>query len=195
MNARLSLRYSCALLVLLSALPLARSLAAPPAAAGTTCLPGERGYFQAHLRGAIELQTDWRGTQLACEGGARPDARGLRLSFIGRLPNSQHTLRIVFGISAAAGALRTRDAPANITVIVEGDNRIYSTLGDGKCTIEALVQEALPEAHGYRVAARGYCTAPAVAVGGNERLYIDRFDFAGRAQLTEQDLAAISTPL
>ena len=167
----------------------------PRAAESIGCLPGERGYFQARLRGAIELQTDWRGTQLQCEGGVRPNARGLRLSFIGRLPDSQHTLRIVFGIRAAAGALRTRDAPANITVIVEGEQRIYSTLGDDKCTVEALVQEALPDGHGYRIAARGYCTAPAIAVGGSARLYIDRFDFAGRAQLAKQDLDAATTAL
>ena len=174
--------------------------AAPPsppqrASAAALCLPGERGFFQASLRGALDVKPDWRGAQLQCTGGARPDARGLRLSFGATLPNGKRTLRIVFGIAAAPGVLRSAAVPANITVIVEGENRIYSTLGDDKCTVEALVQEQLPQSKDYRIAARGFCTAPAVAVGGTERLYIDRFDFAGRVQLEDQDLDVQTTTL
>jgi hypothetical protein len=163
--------------------------------AAASCLPGERGFFQASLRGALDLKPDWHGAQLQCEGGVRPDARGLRLSFGAVLPNSQRTLRIVFGIAAAPGVPRSRAVPANVTIIVEGESRIYSTLGDDKCTVEALLQERLPQSKDYRVTARGFCTAPAVAVGGTERLYIDRFDFAGSAQLEEQTLEAATTTL
>jgi hypothetical protein len=174
--------------------------AAPLQSATSACLPGERGYFRASLRGALELKPDWRGAPLHCEGGARPDARGVRLGFSSTLParlhsNSQLNLRVVFGVAAPPGALRVSNVPTNITIIVEGENRIYSTLGDDKCTVEALVQEPLPQRGVYRVAARGFCTAPAVSVGGSERLYIDRFDFAGRAQFEEQDLHAPNTTL
>jgi hypothetical protein len=170
-------------------------VAAPPASSTVTCLPGERGFFQASLRGALDLKPDWHGAQLQCEGGVRPNARGLRLSFGAVLPDSERTLRIVFGIAAAPGVPRSRAVPANVTIIVEGESRIYSTLGDDKCTVEALLQERLPQSEVYRVAARGFCTAPAVKVGGTERLYIDRFDFAGSAQLEEQTLEAARATL
>ena len=157
---------------------------------GTACLPGERGFLSVSLRGAIDARPDWHGAQLQCEGGARPDASGLRLSFVGRVANGAHQLRFVFGIRAERGRLLARTLPANLTVIVEGENRIFATLGDDKCTVETLVQEPLPPASGavgrdYRVAARGFCTAPAVALNGTERLYIDRFDFAGRAHFED----------
>ncbi|MBS0388882.1 MAG: hypothetical protein JSR15_10420, partial [Proteobacteria bacterium] len=60
--------------------------AATPGNTGTpraTCLPGERGYLRASLRGEIDADLDWRGALLQCEGGARPDGRGLRVSFLG----------------------------------------------------------------------------------------------------------------
>jgi hypothetical protein len=177
-----------------AAMPLPDAASSPPNAAASG-LPGERGFFQASLRGALDLKPDWRGAQLQCEGGVRPDARGLRLSFSSILPNSRHTLRVVFGIAAPPGALRARDVPVNVTIIVEGENRIYSTLGDDKCTVAALVQERLPQSRLYRVAARGFCTGPAVAVGGSEQLYVDRFDFAGSVQLQEHDLDAATTTL
>ncbi len=197
MNDRHTAAYATVLALLLGN----SGCAAPPTAtqpsvnAAAPCLPGDRGFFQASLRGALDVKPDWHGTQLQCTGGARPDARGLRLSFGATLPDSHRTLRIVFGIAAAPGALRSGDVPTNITIIVEGENRIYSTLGDDKCTVATLVQERLPNSQDYRVAARGFCTAPAVAIGGTERLYIDRFDFAGRAQLEDQDLDATTTTL
>jgi hypothetical protein len=186
MNHRSTPAVVVALALLLGNSGCAAATAPPNAAA--SCLPGERGFFQASLRGALNVKPDWSGAQLRCTGGVRPDARGLRLSFAATLPHSKHTLRIVFGIAAAPGVMRSGAVPANITVIVEGESRIYSTLGDDKCTVEALVQERLPESRDYRVAARGFCTAPAVALGGTERLYIDRFDFAGRARWEDQDL-------
>jgi hypothetical protein len=200
MNDRSTAAVAVALALLLgtnscsAATPPRGGATAPPYTAAS-CLPGERGFFQASLRGALDVKPDWRGAQLQCTGGARPDARGLRLSFGATLPNSNRTLRIVFGIAVAPGVLRSAAVPANITVIVEGENRIYSTLGDNKCTVEALVQEQLPESKDYRVAARGFCTAPAVAIGGTEQLYIDRFDFAGRAQWEERDIDVTTSNL
>ena len=173
---------------------------APPGAdqPDAGCLPGERGYLRASLRGAIDTEVDWRGAQLQCEGGARPEGRGLRVSFLGPADASGRRLRLVFGIAARPGVGGTRNAATNVTVIVEGQRRLYATQGDDKCAVEALRQEALPvtavaapgTARSYRIAARGYCIDPATALDGTERLYINRFDFAGLARFDDNDLHA-----
>jgi len=168
---------------------------APPAEA---CLPGERGYLRASLRGAIGAELDWRGAALQCEGGARPDGRGVRVSFLGPPDARGQRLRLVFGIAARAGAGATRNAPTNVTVIVEGRQQLYATQGDERCTVESLVQEPVPATAppspgatlAYRIAARGYCIDPAMTLDGSARLYINRFDFAGLARFEDNELHA-----
>lgn len=169
------------------------------AGAGGACLPGERGFLRASLRGAVEADLDWRGAPLQCEGGARPDGQGLRVSFLGPVDASGHRLRIVFGIAALPGAARSTAVATNVTVIVEGEQRVYATRGDGRCAIDAVVQEALPPStaenpaageRDYRIAARGSCIDPATTLDGSGRLYINRFDFAGIAHFEDNDLHA-----
>ena len=162
------------------------------------CLPGERGYLRASLRGAIGAELDWRGAALQCEGGARPDGRGVRVSFLGPPDARGQRLRLVFGVAARAGAGATRNAPTNVTVIVEGRQRLYATQGDERCTVESLVQEPVPATAPpspgamlpYRIAARGYCIDPAMTLDGTARLYINRFDFAGVARFEDNELHA-----
>lgn len=154
-----------------------------------TCLPGERGYLRASLRGAIEGELRWHGAMLQCEGGARPDGRGVRVSFLGPADSQGHRLRVVFGIAAMPGAATSKTVATNVTVIAEGQNRVYATRGDDKCAVETLVQEPLvASGHIYRVAARGYCIDPAATLDGSERLYVNRFDFAGVARFEDNDL-------
>ena len=170
--------------------PLAGALPAA-AAAPTGCLPGERGYFQATLRGALTGPLDWRGATLLCQGGERSQARGVRLSLQGTAPGGER-LRINIGIAAAPGTSPREPVPASVTVIVEGAQRIFATGDDSHCSVEALRQERLPPelsasgTNAWRIAARGYCIDPlpalrAAAGVGGERLYLERFDFAAIA--------------
>jgi hypothetical protein len=161
------------------------------------CLPGERGFLQASLRGALQAELDWRGAMIECEGGARPDGSGIRLSVGGKAPDGQ-LLRLVFGIAVRPGESASRPLPTNLTVIVENQSRVFSTLGDSRCTVESLVQQPLPATDdtgtaarklpGYRIAARGFCVAPATTLDGAERLYVDRFDVAALARFTDEEL-------
>ena len=172
------------------------------AEAAVNCLPGERGYLRARVRGAIDADIDWRGAQLYCEGGARPDGSGLRVSFGGPPDAQGRRLRFVFGIAASPGSDASHDRPTNVTVIVEGRGQLYATQGEDKCSVESLSQQPLadPEPggtpsglHVYRIAARGSCIDPAATLQGDGRLYINRFDFAGSAQFEESDLHALGT--
>ena len=117
----------------------------------------------------------------------------MRLSFSSVAPGAGTKLRLVFGIAAPPGISRLANLPTNITVIVEGGNRLYATQGDDKCQVDSLVQQPLDAAagqHAYRIAARGYCVDPASTLDGSGRLYINRFDFAGIARFDELDLRA-----
>ena len=167
--------------------------AAPVPGSLTSCLPGERGYLRAGLRGALDRDLDWRGAQLQCEGGARPAGNGLRVTFSGPDGDTGQKLRIVFGIAATPGTPAQTNLPTNVTVIVEGASRLYATQGENKCQVASMVQEALPGspgAHEYRIAARGFCVDPATTLDGSGRLYINRFDFAGIARFEDNELHA-----
>ncbi len=175
--------------------PHASSIASRIEASNGGCIATHDGYLRVRARGVRNLDIDWRDRDLLCAGGLRPDQAGLRLTFAGPPRRNGHRLRFVFGIGAMQGAAISRDVPANVTVIFEGDGKIYSTRGDDKCTIDELSQTPLGtlavaaprQAPVLRVAGRGFCVAPATAINGNDGqgLLLSRFDFVG--VLTEDD--------
>lgn len=148
------------------------------------CLASGNGYLRARIRGALNLDLDWANSELSCEGGERPDRRGIRLAFAGPMHADGRRLRLIFGISAASEGRPGRGLPTNVTAILEGEKRLFATRGDDKCTLDELRQERFGELGGaartYRVIARGFCTEPASSADQRERIVITRFDFAGR---------------
>ncbi len=72
-----------------------------------------------------------------------------------------------------------RAAGANLTIIVQGTDRIFGTLGDSRCTVDSLTQRPLKTPGTYRVEARGFCTQPAHAVRGDGAVLVSTFEFAG----------------
>jgi hypothetical protein len=195
----------CAFVILLCVVGACHGRTAGPKsalAAQAECLPGERGYLRAKFRGAIEAEPDWRGADLQCEGGARPDGSGLRVSFLGPADAKGRRVRLVFGIGAKPGLGSSHAVPTNITVIIEGAKLLYATQGADKCEVESMVQEPIvtPKAaergtlmREYRIAARGYCIDPASSLDGTAHLYIDRFDFAGLARFNDNELYAAAS--
>lgn len=161
------------------------SAAVPPARDDTSgCLASGNGFLRARIRGALNLDIDWRNGDLECEGGPRPDRSGIRVSFAGPQLSDGRRLRLVFGVRAAGEGVPGRALPTNLTVIFEGEKRLFATRGDDKCTVDELHQERLGDLGGsvrsYRVVARGFCMAPASAINGEERIVVSSFDFAGR---------------
>jgi len=139
----------------------------------------------ARLGGAIDAD-------LHSEGGARPDGNGIRVSLAGPLDAAGQRIRLVFGMAAPPAAASRRVVPTNVTLIVEGANRIFATLGEDKCSVDALAQQPVAGAPGaagdYRVSARGFCVEPATTLDGSERVLLSRFDFQGRIHLDDIDL-------
>ena len=115
--------------------------------------------------------------------GRRPDGHGIRVSFAGPQQPDGRRIRMVFGVATRAEGASGQALPTNVTLIFEGEKRLFTTRGDDRCTVDQLRQEKLAGAagaHAYRVVARGFCTLPAMALDRVERIVITRFDFAGR---------------
>jgi hypothetical protein len=156
-----------------------------PHAAAPGCLPSGNGYLRARIRGAMNLDIDWRNAELECEGGPRPDGSGLRLSFAGPPHSDGRRLRLVFGLQAAREGRGAHDLPTNLTVIFEGEQRLFATQGEDHCTADELRQERLGALGGpkrsWRIVVRGFCVAPASTLSRDARILVTRFDFAGQA--------------
>ncbi len=143
--------------------PLAMVPAGAPAAAtasaksttaiSTNCLDTGDGYLRAHLGGAIEARIDWPNSGTRCQGEPKDRPPGVRLSFQRARPGSTDLL-FVFGVTGIREGKAARDVGVNLTVIVQGTNRIYGTLGDSRCTVDSLTQRPLKVRYAYRVSTR-----------------------------------------
>lgn len=157
------------------------------------CLPSGDGYFRARLDGAINANIDWSNRGTRCEGESRDHPAGVRLSFQ-RSKTHDSDLLFIFGITGVREGEAARIAGVNLTVIVQGTNHIYGTLGDSRCTVDSLTQRALPQKGNYRVEARGFCTQPAHAVRDRDAVLISTFEFAGMVAYTAATGAATDAP-
>ena len=165
--------------------PAAPPPAGVPGSATHGCLPGGNGYLRAQIRGAVTLDIDWHNAELECLGGPRPGGKGVRVSFAGPAHPDGHRLRLVFGVAKVTEGKGGRDLPTNLTVIFEGEQRLFATRGDDHCTVDQLRQErvgALGAAkRSWRIVARGFCIAPASTLTHDARILVSSFDFAGDA--------------
>jgi len=157
--------------------------ASPAATLG--CLPAGNGYLRARIRGAMNLDIDWHNAEIECDGGLRPDGSGLRVSFAGPRHADGRRLRLVFGVGSVHEGRPGRALPTNLTVIFEGEERLFATRGEDHCTVDELKQERLGALGGplrsWRIVARGFCTSPASTLNSDARILVTRFDFAGSA--------------
>jgi hypothetical protein len=167
---------------------------AESAGAGGCFVSGD-GYLRARLRGALDLDLDWKNADMECAGGPRPpgknNSRGVRVSIAGPLRGEGRRIRLVFGIAdigegGSGATLRT-----NVTLLFEGEKRIFATQGDDKCTVDSLTQQRVENLGGeravYRVVARGFCLGPATSLTRGERVFLTSFDFAGRVEFSDDD--------
>ncbi len=164
--------------------------ASPGPAPTTPCLAtGNNGYLRARLRGALDLDLAWSSPAMQCEGGTRPDGRGLRVTIAGPAQSDGRRLRFVFGIDDAPEGVRVLARPTNLTVIFEGEQRLFATRGDARCTTDELRAERIGALGGarrsWRIVARGFCIGPATTLSGDARLLVTSFDFA--SEVTYED--------
>jgi hypothetical protein len=178
--------------------------AAPPANAVTEtsaapgCFAAGNGYLRARLRGAVDLDLDWKDPEMECEGGPRPSGNGVRVSIGGPERGEGRRIRLVFGIAGVTEGRGGQTLRTNVTILFEGEHRAYATLGDDKCTVDSLTQQRVetlgPGRAIYRVEARGFCIGPATSLSKAERVLLTSFDFAGRVEFEDDDRDAPTPP-
>ncbi len=166
---------------------------APTAAATANCLPSGDGYLRAHVAGAIETIIDWPNSGTRCEGEPKSNPPGVRLSFQ-RTAGGAQDLLFVFGLTGVTEGKPGRAIGTNLTIIVQGTDRIFGTLGDKRCTVDSLAQRPLPTAGTYRLEARGFCTQPAHAVRGAGAVLVSTFEFAGSVNFGTSGAGAAPGP-
>jgi hypothetical protein len=191
--------------------PLPAATPAPPAAADAAlpagCLATGDGRLEATLRGALEADLQWSNAQMECDGGLRPDGKGLRVAIAGPMQAARNAsagpgrlgtagvarrLQFIFGIDLTDTATGPAQVlPTNLTVIVEGEGLLYATRGADKCAVEDL--ERVPLADGQeRVTVRGYCLGPASDLAGGTRLHVPTFSFTALTHSVEDDAASVA---
>jgi hypothetical protein len=164
------------------------------------CLVSGDGYLRARLRGALALDLDWRNPDMECAGGPRPPGkagrRGIRVSIGGPERGDGRRIRLVFGIADIGEGTGGETLKTNVTVLFEGEQRVFATQGDDKCIVDSLTQRRVGALGGkravYRVVARGFCLGPATSLTQGERLFLTSFDFAGRVEFDDDDRHAIN---
>ena len=150
------------------------------------CLPAGNGYLRARIRGALNLDLNWRNAELECEGEPRPDGSGIRVSFAGPTrPRRAPAAPGVRGEAAHEGTPRA-DLPTNLTLIVEGAQRLYTTRGEDHCTVDYAHRAATADAGGGRRAllpdgGTRLLRVPGEHLNNAERILVSSFDFAGTA--------------
>lgn len=180
------------LCVAAAASPTPASADSPPT---NGCFVAGDGYLRARLRGALDLDLDWKNADMECAGGPRPtgknDSHGIRVSIGGPLRGEGRRIRMVFGIADVREGAGGDTLKTNVTLLFEGEQRVFSTQGDDKCTVDTLSQqrvESLGEKRAvYRVVARGFCLGPATSLTRGERVFLTSFDFAGRVEFGDDD--------
>jgi len=155
------------------------------------CFAAGDGYLRARLRGAVDLDLDWKDAQMECEGGPRPSGNGIRVSIGGPDRGEGRRIRLVFGIGGTGEGRGGEALRTNVTILFEGEHRVFATLGDDKCTVDSLTQQRVETLGAnraiYRVEARGFCLGSATSLSKDERLLLTSFDFAGRVEFEDDD--------
>jgi hypothetical protein len=191
-------RAAFAAILLAPGLTFATDTSASPTAVTDGCLASGDGYLRARVRGALTLDLDWKNADMQCEGGPRPSGNGVRVSIGGPSRGDGRRIRIVFGVGGVGEGRGGETLRTNVTLLFEGEERIFATLGDDKCTVDKLEQQrvgSLGDSRAvYRVIGRGFCLGPATSLSRGERVVITSFDFAGRVEFGDDDRHAIPLP-
>jgi hypothetical protein len=157
--------------------PTPRATPTPTPSPPVACLTTGDGYLRARVAGAIDAKIDWPNSGTRCQGESKNQPPGIRLSF--QRVSGEPNLLFVFGLTGIHEGQPAHATGVNLTVIVQGTNHVFGTLGDSRCTVDSLKQTPLKITGAYRVEARGFCTQPAHAVRGDGDILVSTFEFAG----------------
>lgn len=142
------------------------------------CRSIDAAYLSGRLHGAVDRVIEWRGTDMICEGGFRPDGDGVRLVFAA--PGVQGGERLVFvlGISGPIDKLTEAERPANITLIDESSGRFFSAGRQDRCWTTVASVDGTGD--GYRIDGEVYCTGSLPSLSDGSSISLRDFRYSGR---------------
>jgi hypothetical protein len=159
--------------------PPSGSLLPAPVEVDRSC--EDDGFLATTLYGALQTEIDWRGKVLDCEGMPRPNGEGARLRFAAATGDAGEGLAFIIALPGLERGAAARELPSNVTLIVEGDGRFFSTPGLDSCWTDVDAQ-APEQASADRFVISGtvYCIAPIPEVNGMASVSIEELRFSGR---------------
>ncbi len=141
----------------------------------------DSSFVRGRLLGAVEAEIDWAPAAITCEGGPRPDGDGIRLRFA-RASDDGAGLAVIIAIPGLAQDSTGTGFAANVTLILEGEARFFSTQNREACWADIAGNESIGESNGesrYAVAGELYCIAPLTEVNGPDSVTVDGLGFSG----------------
>ena len=163
---------------------------APASGVARPCPLGGAGAFRGRFHGDLDFTADWSGSELACDGRARPDEGGFRLYFSGPgrgvgqgAGQGAGQVTVLVGLPGGDAGPATGEQPANVTVIDEQTARFFNSGGPGRCFADvAAVTPVLPAPglpRGQRVDGIVYCVDALPSVGDRASLTLGDLRFSG----------------
>ncbi len=148
------------------------------------CLMDRPGYLRGKVYGALQLDIDWTGESLSCEGMYCPNNNGIRLFFSG----NETELAVVIGIDGRPGNMLDRELNVNVTVIDRQRGWFYSTGGQDRCwtRIDAVeLYRPQAEEH-YRVDGVLYCAGALPSLNDSGSITLGDIHYSGRLSSENQ---------
>ena len=150
------------------------------------CSRDSDGFLIGRMYGALDLNIDWQGANMNCEGMLRPDGNGIRLLFASR-QGREARLVFVIGVDGGIDQLTRKERTANITIIDEIDGRFFSTSGIDRCwttihKVEKIVGETFPT---FQIDGDVYCAGGLPSLSDRGTVTLGDFRFSGRLALDE----------
>ncbi len=137
---------------------------------------GENGALQTALFGSVETTVDWSGSEMICESMQRPNGEGVRLRFAGDIAGER--LAIIIAVPDMQRDATAVELPSNVTAIVEGSGRFFSTPDLDSCWTDVDTQTAISgERDSYTISGTLYCVTPLGEVNGDAAISIPELSF------------------
>jgi len=140
-------------------------------------------YLSGSLYGAVEQQIEWRGTDMTCDGGLRPDGAGVRVVFAGPAATTGDRIVMVIGIDGVIDELAAAEHIANITIIDESSGRFYSSGKQERCW--TTVSDTTADGETYRVTGEVYCALGLPSVSDAGSVTLREFRYSGLLNVDE----------
>ncbi|MBT8441839.1 MAG: hypothetical protein KJO76_05580 [Gammaproteobacteria bacterium] len=147
------------------------------------CRAVDDGFLSGRLYGAIDRTVEWRGTDMKCEGGARPGDDGLRLVFAA--PGNVKADRLVFviGISGSIDDLAESERAANVTIIDEKTGRFFSSGRQDRCW--TTVTSVDDDGRRYTIGGEVYCSGSLPSLNDGSSVSLSDLRYSGRLTFDE----------